>query len=247
MLPIRRIILSCLWLALLAPLAPIAAPLSGQMIQRDGELVLHAFTLRHRPATDAIQLVFPLLSKQGTVELQPATNTLVIRDTPAALSRIIPALRGYDHPSRPLSLEIYIVRAFRSPVSPPLGSDLPEPLTKRLKALLPYDVYQVQAQARLTSREGEAVTYALGGEYEVGFRLGTIVEGQRVRLSNFRILRRTEERRKGTPLIHTNLILPLEQTTSFGLARTEESHEALMVVLTLRQAPQRQRPAPGKQ
>lgn len=224
--------------------AMMACSLPAQMIRQEGELVLHAFTLRHRPATDAIQLVFPLLSKRGTVEAQPATNTLVIRDTPAALGRIIPALRGYDHPSRPLSLEVYIVRATRSAVSgAPTQSDLPESLTRRLRALLPYDVYQVQAQARLTSREGEAVTYALGGEYEVSFRLGTIMDGRRVRLSNFRVARRA-----GSPLIHTNLNLPLEQTTSFGLARTEDSQEALMVVLTLRQVAQQQRPAqkPGQ-
>ncbi|HWM91620.1 MAG TPA: hypothetical protein VN493_12710 [Thermoanaerobaculia bacterium] len=233
MSPVRRIVLSALWVVLMSP------SLSGQMIRREGELVLHAFTLKHRPATDAIQRVFPLLSKQGTVELQPATNTLVIRDTPSALSRIIPVLRAYDHPSRPLTLEIYIVRALRSPVSPPGPSDLPEPLVSRLRAMLPYDTYLVQAQARLSSREGEAVTYALGGEYEVSFRLGTIVDGQRVRLSGFRILRRTEERRAGSSLIHTNLNLPLEQTTSFGLARTETSTEALMVVLTLRQAGKR--------
>lgn len=216
-----------------------ACSLPAQMIRQEGELVLHAFTLRHKPATDAIQIVFPLLSRRGTVEAQPATNTLVIRDTPAALGRIIPALRGYDHPSRPLSLEVYIVRATRAAVSgAPTQSDLPESLTRRLRALLPYEIYQVQAQARLTSREGEAVTYALGGEYEVSFRLGTIMDGRRVRLSNFRVLRRA-----GAPLIHTNLNLPLEQTTSFGLARKEDSHEALMIVLTLRQ-PARQRPAP---
>lgn len=224
--------------------AMMACSLPAQMIRQEGELVLHAFTLRHKPATDAIQIVFPLLSKRGTVEAQPATNTLVIRDTPAALGRIIPALRGYDHPSRPLSLEIYIVRATRSVVSgAPTQSDLPESLTRRLRALLPYEVYQVQAQARLTSREGEAVTYALGGEYEVSFRLGTIMDGRRVRLSNFRVARRA-----ASPLIHTNLNLPLEQTTSFGLARTEGSNEALMVVLTLRQIAQ-QRPGqkPGQQ
>lgn len=231
----RRTVLSFVWAILMA------STLSAQMVRRDGELVLHAITFRHRPATEAIQLVFPLLTKKGTVELQPATNTLVIRDTPAALSRIIPVLRGYDHPSRPLVLDIYIVWATRPTVSgaPPGQSDLPEPLTRRLRAMLPYDTYQVQAQARLSSREGEAVTYALGGEYEVSFRLGTMVTGPRVRLSNFRILRRTEERRAGVALIHTNLTLPLAQTTSFVLTRNEESKEALMLVLTLHQAGQR--------
>ena len=184
-------------------------------------------------------MVSRMLTKRGTIELQPATNTLVIRDTAASIDQIIPALRRYDHPSRPLTLDIYIVRATRSAVSgAPVQSDLPEPLTKRLRALLPYENFFGQAQARLSSREGEAVTYALGGEYEVSFRLGTIVEGQRVRLSDFRIFRRSELRRTGQSLIYTNLILPLEQTTSFVLARHEGSQEALMVVLTLRQGGQ---------
>jgi hypothetical protein len=231
-----RTVLILLWIV--SACAP-SAPISAQMVRQEGELVLHAFTLRNRAATEAIQIVSPMLTKRGTVELQPATNTLVIRDTAAALGQIIPALRRYDHPSRPLSLDIYIVRATRSSISGAPGqSDLPEPLTRRLRALLPYDNYYGQAQARLSSREGEAVTYALGGEYEVSFRLGTIVEGQ-VRLSDFRIARLAEERRAGASLIHTTLILPLDQTTSFVLARHEGSHEALMVVLTLRQSGQR--------
>ncbi|HEX5721077.1 MAG TPA: secretin N-terminal domain-containing protein [Thermoanaerobaculia bacterium] len=234
---VRRTVLILLWVAsACAPVAPIA-PAWAQVIRKDGELVLHAFTLRHRGAMEAIQLVSPMLSKRGTVELQPSTNTLVIRDTPAALGQIIPALRRYDHPSRPLSLDIYIVRATRAQIGPS-QSDLPEALTRRLRALLPYDNYFGQAQARLSSREGEAVTYALGGEYEVSFRLGSIMERQRVRLSDFRIFRRSEMRRTGQSLIHTTVILPLDQTTSFVLARHEGSQEALMVVLTLRQGGQ---------
>jgi hypothetical protein len=236
--PVRRALLGLLWAALLAPVcaaqAPAATPPAqpSQPSQKDsGALVLHAYTMRYRQASDAVSMVFPLLSQRGTVELQPATNTLVIRDSPAALGRIIPVLRNYDHPSRPLNLDIYIVRAIRSPGM--VRSDLPEPLTRRLRALLPYDIYEVEAQAQLASREGQAVTYALGGEYEVSFRLGTLVDRQRVRLSNFRVLRRTEEHRTGSPLIHTNLLLTLEQTTSFGLARTEQSTKALMVVITV--------------
>ena len=233
---VRRTVLILLWSALLA------APLPAQVLRKDGELVLHAFTLRHRAATEAFQLVVPMLTKRGTVELQPATNTLVIRDTPVALGQIIPALRRYDRPSQPLTLDVYIVRATRSTVSgAPSQSDLPEPLTKRLRALLPYENFFGQAQARLSSREGEAVTYALGGEYEVSFRLGTIVQGQ-VRLSDFRIARIAELRRTGMSLFQATLILPLDQTTSFVLARNEDSHEALMVVLNLRQSGQRPPP-----
>jgi hypothetical protein len=231
--PSRRAVLGLLCAALLAPACAVAqAPAATPAQASPGtDLVLHAYTMRYRQASDAISLVFPLLSQRGTVELQPATNTLVIRDSQAALGRIIPVLRSYDHPSRPLNLDIYIVRAIRSPGV--VRSDLPEALTRRMRALLPYDIYEVEAQAQLASREGQAVTYALGGEYEVSFRLGTLVDRQRVRLSNFRVLKRTEERRAGSPLIHTNLLLTVEQTTSFGLARTEQSSEALMVVMTI--------------
>jgi hypothetical protein len=208
------------------------------------DLVLHAYTLKHRKASEALPLVSPLLSQHGTVELQPGTNTLVLRDTMASLSRIVPALRAYDHPARPLTLELYIVRASRSAVAEAAPrSDLPAPLTRRLRGLLNYDIYEVQAQAQLASLEGQAVTYAVGGEYEVSFRVGTVLAPGRVKLSDFRISRRG---RSGPPpqhlLIHTNLSLRLDQTTSLGLARNENSPQALMVVLTLRSGDPGRRP-----
>jgi hypothetical protein len=198
------------------------------------EVSLHAYALKYRRAGEAVALVSPLLSGDGTVELQPKSNTLVIRDTAAALRRIIPVLNSFDHPARPLTLEIYIVRASRSQVSPAVPrSDLPDPLTQRLRSLLTYDIYEVQAQAQLASLEGQSVTYALAEDYKVSFRLGTLFGDQRVKLSDFRIVRRTDRRSPGAALIHTNLNLRLDQTLSLGLARSEASREALMVVMIL--------------
>lgn len=233
---VRRIVASCLLLTLLASCV---AAQSG----RPDELVLHAFALKHRKANEALALVSPLLSGRGTVELQPGSNTLVIRDTIPALERIVPTLRAYDHPARPLTLELYIVRASRSDANPPvLRSNLPEPLTRRLRSLLKYHIYDVQAQALLSSLEGQAVTYAVGGEYEVSFRFGTLLADQRVRLSDFRISRRHGQGPQPPPLIHTNLSLRQDQTTTLGLARSENSPEALMVVLTLRNGDAARRP-----
>lgn len=209
-----------------------AAAAMGQAKRPEAETVLHAFALKHQQASDAVALVNPLLSPRGTVELQPQRNTLVIRDTQAALDRILPVLRGFDHPARPLRLEIYIVRASRASVSPAVEqSDLPDGLTRRLRQLLPYEVYRTQAQARLGTQEGEKVNYELSDDYQVSFRLGTVMADGRVKLNDFQI-----ERRDTRPanLIHTHLTLWLDRTTSLGLAKSEESMEALMVVLTLR-------------
>jgi hypothetical protein len=234
---VRRITASFLLLSFLA------AACAAQSAQpQPADMVLHAYTLKHRKASEALPLVSPLLSPRGTVELQPGTNTLVIRDTIATLGRIVPVLRSYDHPARPLTLELYIVRATRTGAKE-IRSDLPERLTSRLSALLPFNVYEVRAQALLASFEGQAVTYALSGDYEVSFRVGTVLAPGRVKLSDFRVLRRNG--RAGPQpqlLIHTNLSLQLEQTTSLGLARSESSPEALMVVLTLRHGDAGRRP-----
>ncbi|HTQ79643.1 MAG TPA: secretin N-terminal domain-containing protein [Thermoanaerobaculia bacterium] len=212
----------------------------GQSLQRrDDPLVLHAYTLKHQRASDALSLIHPLLSERGTVELQPGDNTLVIRDNPGALSRILPVLRSFDHPPRPLRVEIMIVRASRSTVSPPMNhSDLPEDLTRRLRKILLYDNYDLEAQALLQPVEGESVTYEIGESYQVAFRLGTLLPDHRVRLADFEIGRRLP-RRVTQELLHTNLNLWLDQTMSLGLAKSEGSREALMVVLTLREIERR--------
>jgi hypothetical protein len=199
-----------------------------------GEVVLQAYTLRHQRASDAVALVYPLLSRKGTVELQPEGNTLVIRDVQAALNRIVPVLRNFDHAPRPMRLEVLIVRASRNTVSPQVRhSDLPEQLTKRLRDLLAYDNFDMQAQAQLGGVEGQPVIYDLGQDYKVSFHFGTLMDDQRVKLSSFRISRKGEGRPE-TNLLQTNLTLWCDHTISLGLAKSEASREALMVVLTLR-------------
>jgi hypothetical protein len=240
MLPVRRlvaIVASVLWTC------GTAAAIAVQ--QRDAdEMVLHAYTLRYQPAIEAIQLIQPLLSARGTLELQPGGNTLVVRDSGAALARIVPVLRAFDHPSQPLKVEILIVRALRITVSPHVPhSDLPESLTRRLRELLPYDVYELRAQAQLASLKGQAVAYELGDDYEVAFRLGTLVEARRIKLSNFEVSRRSTHKSTG-PLVHTSLNLCLDQTMSLGLARDEGSREALIIVVTVRRGEPRLRREP---
>jgi hypothetical protein len=244
MVPVRRlvaivaVIASVLWTC--GPAAPLAA------LQREAdELVLRAYTLRYQQAVEAIPLIQPLLTGRGTLELQPGGNTLVIRDTAAAVSRIVPVLHGFDHPAQPLKVEILIVRASRAVVGPQaLRSDLPEGLTRRLRELLPYDIYELQAQALLGSQEGQAVAYELGDDYVVSFRLGTLLEAKRIRLANFEVNRRTGKSKPTVPLVHTSLNLCLDQTMSLGLARSEGSRDALIIVVTVHRGDPRPRGEP---
>jgi hypothetical protein len=230
--------------ALMASVAWTCAPAAAHALQprEPDELVLHAYTLRYQQAIEAIPLIQPLLTGRGTLELQPGGNTLVIRDTAAALARIVPVLRGFDHPAQPLRVEILIVRASRVAVSPQVShSDLPEPLTRRLRELLPYENYEMQAQAQLASQEGQAVAYELGDDYAVSFRLGTLLEARRIKLANFEVGRRAGKGKSAVPLVHTSLNLCLDQTMSLGLARSEGSRDALIIVVTVRRGDPRPR------
>lgn len=226
--PVRRSVASLLLLLTLVAALP-ALP------QAAGEIVVWAYTFKYQRPGEAVSLVYPLLSPQGTVEFQRAGNTLVIHDTQAAINHIVPVLRSYDHPARPLRLDVIVVRASKAPaVSPQIQrSDLPGWLTKRLHDMLKYDIFEVQAQAQLSGLEGQRVEYELGPEYKVGFRFGTLLQDQRLKLANFRISRRVEGRPESN-LLQSTLTIGLEQTISFGLARSESSREALMLVLTLR-------------
>jgi hypothetical protein len=200
-----------------------------------GRLALHAYAMHHRPLSEAAELVRPMLSTVGTIELQPARDTLVVRDTLAALSRIAPALRQFDRPLEPLDVEVLVVRALAAGDRPSAAPRVPPDLERRLRALLRYERYELVAEARLRSRENEEVTYELGGGYEVRFRVGSLIQERRVRLVDFQVARAGADGFR-PPLIHTNLNVWLDRTVTLGLARTEGSTSALMVAVTCRRA-----------
>lgn len=195
------------------------------------ELRLHAFTLEHQRATDALELVQALISARGTVEIQAGSNTLVVRDSLSALGRITAALRAFDHPSRPIAFDVQIVKAEPigiSPVAPDGGLD--PGLKSKLETLFRYQSYRLLSRARIDSREGEDVTYDMPGGFRLSFKLGTLVEERRLLLRTFRIVRalpRTAERE----LIHTRFNLWIDQPLVLGLARDEASPSALFVVV----------------
>jgi Bacterial type II/III secretion system short domain len=195
-------------------------------------LKVYAYTLKNQRATDALGVIQPLLSPRGTVELRPSDNTLVVRDTPATVTRVATALRGFDRPPRELTIEVLVVRAQRAAFSPIVTQDnLPEPLASRLRQMLPYSSYVVLAQTEVHSREGEEVTYEVGEGYRVSFRPGTLLDEGQLKLHDFRISR-NDRNSVDKGLFHSTLNLRLDKPLALGLAPTEASERALVVVVT---------------
>jgi hypothetical protein len=194
---------------------------------------VHVFQLRHQPASEALALVLPLLSPLGVVEVRQAANTLVIRDQLSVLAKIGPLLRSFDHEARALQVAIWLVRAGRGPtVSPATPSTPPTLLPEvlhRLRSHLPYEHYELVAESSVAGKEGEQVTFDLSAEWQVRFRLGTVLAEQRIRLSQFEVARR---RAAGEQTIMRSNINPwLDRPLVVALTSDEGSGNALLVVV----------------
>lgn len=243
----RKLLHGNVWLVaalLLVAAMPVAAQESGS--GRDPGLRVYAHTLKHRSTSEVLAVVRPLLSARGTVQEQPGTNTLVIRDQSQVVGRVIAVIAALDQPPSGLRLDIQVLRAGprRNGVSPPVpdqglaGSDLPAELVERLRGLLRYDHYQVLARAEVISQEGEEVTYSLGQGYDVNFHLGSVLAGQRLKLEGFRILKKVRNPANKTrwlaprELFHATLNLWMDRPFTLVLAQEEGSREALMVAIT---------------
>jgi len=104
---------------------------------------------------------------------------------------------------------------------------------------LRYDDYQVLAEAAGTRREGEDTSFDLGAGYEVSFKLGEVLAGERLRLEGFRVTRRlaTADKTRQLPpreLFHATVNLWMTKPLTFVLAQDETSQEALVIAITCR-------------
>ena len=214
-----------------AALGFVALAAAGAVAQdRDAApLARHVYKLEHQPVGEAANLIYPLLSKRGRLELRPGEGTLVIHDERSALDRIIPLLDEFDQPARQMDLSVEIVSAEGRGGELVAGQGLPPELVRRLHELLGYDHYQLIASVQLDVREGLEVTQDVNSRYRVEFRIGRVQADRRVKLNNFKVLRQDDAGLR--QLIHTNLNLWLDRPLVLGLARTESSERALMIVV----------------
>jgi hypothetical protein len=192
---------------------------------------LMVFSLQRQRAFDALAAIQPLLSAQGSVELDPNRNTLSVRDNLAALSRVATAIRMFDRESQPVQIDVQLIRAETSKISPVRpNSGIAPDLLARLRQLLRFESFSLLAHSQISSREGEQVVYEMAQGYRLAFEVGSATDGKRIRLAGFRMVRALP----GAPeheLVRTVVHLGLDQPLILGLTRDEAADRALMLVL----------------
>jgi hypothetical protein len=206
-----------------------AAPPHSETGGDDQPIKVHVFTFEHQSAEDALGEIRPLFSDRGSVELKQGGDTVVLRDRADELEKILRTLHDYDHPRRALRLQFQLLRAHRVPFSPPqLSTGVSPALVTRLKQVLRYDTYEAMTSTSFVSKEGEQVAYDFGSDLGMDFRVGTVLQGTRIGLKDFRILRRGPfgvgtggGAGGGVPVLHANVMLRLGQTLAMVLTRDE--------------------------
>ncbi|HEV8631886.1 MAG TPA: hypothetical protein VGV61_16340 [Thermoanaerobaculia bacterium] len=212
---------------MLLPASRLAAQPSGEP-----EVALYVFTLHNQSASEAMSLVLPLLSSRGTVTVKPASNTLELRDTNEAITRILPVLVAFDHPPRPVDVELWLVKASGTnlPLTPATPSNVPAELLRPLRQQFRYGSYVLIGSSKVSGLEGERMTFQVGGNYQVRFRVGNMLSSQRLRLNDFEVaaLLVTGE---VVPLLKSQVNLFVRRPYVLVLSPGEASPTALMVVV----------------
>lgn len=200
----------------------------------DAELVHYAYSFEHRRASEALQVVLPLISNRGTIELQPGGNALVVRDSIEVVRRIRSQLQAFDSPLDPLRVRVQIVRAEPAAGTATEGAspDLPTGVLNRLRELLKYQSYSLLAGSEFEISEGTRAIHDVGDQYRVDFRLKQLLINERATLQGFELSRPGADGEFAS-LIQTDLVVELDQPMVLGLAPSEDSDTALMLVIDI--------------
>ncbi len=196
--------------------------------------VSRLFTLKHRPAREAVSVVEPLLSPEGSVLLRPRDNSLTVVDDAATVARIAEAIARFDAAPAALRVRIRLIRGSSKP-SPPGGTKVDLPGLP--SGLLPYASYEEIGRFEAVTNEGGKVEASVGGPYTVSFvPRGVMGDLGRVELSQFVL-----DRHQGPSglsgvdsvrsLVRSNVSLLIGQTFVMVATPSEGSGEALLLVV----------------
>ncbi len=76
---------------------------------------LQVYTLNYAKAEDVKKTLDPVLSKQGKIQVDARSNTLVLSDTPSSLTKLIPLIQSLDTQTPQVMIEAKFVETTKNP------------------------------------------------------------------------------------------------------------------------------------
>jgi len=214
-----------MWMALLL----VSATAFADAADVGKRLTVQTFQFKHKQADKAAAVIKPLMSADGTMSIQPGTNSLVVSDSPENIKRISAALAQFDTQPASMMLSVRLVSASRTTGEPRVAPQLTDVASKL--ALLRFNVLESLGSADAGGREGEPGRIELEGGYRAEFKFGEYDPvSDTVKVSDFRLSRLEGDTL--SPLMKTTLNLKVGQTVILGATKQPQSQRALMIVVT---------------
>ena len=223
---LAMLLLSSVWVSASADTPP--ADAGGHT---DAALTVKTFQFKHKDADRAATVVRPLMSSDGSLSIQPSTNSMVITDRSDNLKSITAALDKFDTPPQAFKLSVRLVSASRAatPVrSPEALKDVSTKLT-----VLPFNNFEVLGSAMLEGKEGEPGLLELETGYRADFKWGDYdAASDSVQIGDLKLSRLQGDQL--TQLLKTTMNLKVGQTVVFGAGKPQGARALLLILAVKR-------------
>lgn len=214
--------------------AAIAEPPVAAAADAKAGLAVRTFTFRFKQADKAAAAIKPLLSTDGSMSIQPSTNSLVVSDRAENMKAVVKMIGDFDKEPQSFRLYIRIVGASRVEGSPKIADDLKD-IARKL-AILPYNSFESVGEATVQGKEGDPGLFDMQTGYRADFKFGEYdPASDSIAVKDLQISRLTgAQKDQLTSLLKTTLNLTIGQTYILGASKAPQSQRALMIVLVAR-------------
>jgi len=214
------------------------SPIFADDAPRGSNLSVKTFQFKHKDASRAATAIKSLISAEGSVSIQPSSNTLVVSDHAENLKNVAALLQQFDAPSRSFKLSLRLVAASRVEAAAARIPDELKPISQKLSGVLRFNSFESLGEISAEGAEGDAVVCDLQGGFHADFRFGEYdAASDSIRVGDFQLSRLQatgEQSGQLVKVLKTSLNLKVGQMVIMGAARDPQSQKALMIVLVAR-------------
>lgn len=198
-------------------------------------LSVRTFQFKYKDADKAAAIIKPLLSAEGSMSIQPSSNSLVVTDHAENLKAITAALTEFDAPARAVKLMLRLVAASRvDPAAAPRVTDDLRDVASKL-SMLRFNAFEALGDTEIEGKEGEPELIDLSTGYRAEFRFGEYdPASDSIKLNDFRVSKlQGPQKDQLVPLYKATLNVKVGQTLIVGASKPQ-GQRALMIVVVAR-------------
>jgi hypothetical protein len=189
-------------------------------------LNVRTFQFKYKDADKAAAIIKPLMSAEGTMSIQPASNSLVVTDRAEKMKAIADALAAFDTAPHDVKLSLRLVGAGRAETPTKVPIEMREIAGKL--AVLRYNAIDDLGNANVEGHEGQPTTIDLQNGYRVDFKFGEYdPSSDSIKLDDFRLSKVQKDQL--VQVYQATLNLKVGQTLIFGATKTAGQRAIFLV------------------